>query len=120
MPRVVHFEIPADDPERAIEFYTKVFGWEITKWEGFFDYWLEKTGEENEPGINGAIMSREMDEMVKNAIGVDSFQEYAEKIEVAGGKMLMEKQTIPGVGTMASFEDTEGNVSVIIEPIPME
>lgn len=116
MPRVVHFEIPADDPERAIEFYKKVFGWEIHKWEGPFDYWLVTTGEEGEPGINGAIMSREMGEMVKNAIGVDSFDDYAQKIEDAGGKMLMEKQTIQGVGIMAAFEDTEGNVSVIIEP----
>lgn len=120
MPRIVHFEIPADDPERAIEFYRKVFGWKIDKWEGPFDYWLVTTGEEGEPGINGAIMSREMGEMVKNAIGVDSFHEYAQKIEEFGGKMLMEKQTIPGVGAMAAFEDTEGNISVIIEPTPME
>ena len=116
MPRVVHFEIPADDPERAVEFYKKVFGWKIDKWEGPFDYWLVTTGEDDEPGINGAIMSKEMGEMVKNTIGVDSFDEYAEKIEKAGGKMLMEKQTIPGIGTMAAFQDTEGNVSVIMEP----
>ncbi len=116
MPRVVHFEIPADDPERVIEFYGKVFGWKIDKWEGPFDYWLVTTGEEDEPGINGAIMSREMGEMVKNTIGVESFDEYAQKIEDAGGKMLMEKQVLPGVGAMAAFEDTEGNVSVIIEP----
>lgn len=116
MPRVVHFEIPADDPERAVEFYKKVFGWKIDKWEGPFDYWLVTTGEEDEPGINGAIMSKEMGEMIKNTIGVDSFDKYAEKIENAGGKMLMEKQTIPGIGTMAAFKDTEGNVSVIMEP----
>lgn len=115
MARVVHFEIPADDPERAIEFYRKVFGWKIDKWEGPFDYWLVTTGED-EPGINGAIMSKEMGEMVKNTIGVESFDEYAQKIEEAGGKMLMEKQVLPGVGAMAAFEDTEGNVSVIIEP----
>jgi uncharacterized protein len=120
MSRIVHFEIPADDPERAIQFYETVFGWEITKWDGPFDYWLVKTGEEDEPGINGAIMSREMGEMVKNAIGVDSFDETRKKIEAAGGKMLVEKQVIPGVGAMAAFEDTEGNISVIIEPEPME
>ena len=120
MPRVVHFEIPADDPERAVEFYKKVFGWKIDKWEGPFDYWLVTTGAEDEPGINGAIMSKEMGEMVKNTIVVDSFDEYAQKIENAGGKMLMEKQTIPEVGTIAAFEDTEGNVSVIMEPVAME
>ena len=120
MPRVVHFEIPADDPERAVKFYKKVFGWKIDKWEGPFDYWLVTTGAEDEPGINGAIMSKEMGEMVKNTIVVDSFDEYAQKIEKAGGKMLMEKQTIPKVGTIAAFEDTEGNVSVIMEPVAME
>ncbi|MGF7118384.1 VOC family protein [Methanobacterium oryzae] len=119
MPRVIHFEIPADDPERAIKFYEEAFGWKIEKWEGPFDYWLVMTGEEDEPGINGAIMSREMGEMIKNAIGVDNFDEYAEKIEKAGGKFLMEKETLPGVGAMAAFEDTEGNISVLIEPEPM-
>lgn len=120
MPRIIHFEIPADDPERAIEFYRKVFGWKIVKWEGPFDYWLVTTGEEDEPGINGAIMSKEMGGMIKNAISVDSVDEYAQKIEAAGGKMSMDKQKIPGVGTIAEFEDTEGNISIIIESIPME
>ena len=117
MPRVVHFEIPADDPERAVEFYKKVFGWKIDKWEGPFDYWLVTTGEDDEPGINGAIMTKEMGNMIRNTIGVESFDEYAEKIEKAGGKMVTEKQTIPGIGTMAAFQDTEGNVSVIMEPM---
>jgi predicted enzyme related to lactoylglutathione lyase len=37
---VVHFEIPADDPERVAGFYRNVLGWEIQKWEGSMDYWL--------------------------------------------------------------------------------
>jgi predicted enzyme related to lactoylglutathione lyase len=120
MPRVVHFEIPADDPERAIEFYKKAFGWKVDKWEGPFDYWLVKTGEDDEPGINGAIMTKEMGNMIRNTIGVESFDEYAEKIEKAGGKMVTEKQTLPGIGTMAAFQDTEGNISAIIEPEMMD
>ena len=47
MSRVVHFEIPADDPVRAAKFYEDVFGWKIEKWEGPFDYWLVTTGEED-------------------------------------------------------------------------
>ncbi len=120
MPRVVHFEIPADDPERAIEFYKNVFGWEIEKWEGPFDYWLIKTGEEEEPGIDGAIMKKEMDEKLSNVIAVESFQEFFEKIEKSGGKMLTDKMHIPGIGITASFEDTEGNVLSIIEPEIMD
>jgi hypothetical protein len=56
MPRVIHFEINADDPERAVKFHKKVFDWKITKWEGPVDYWLVTTGEDKVPGINGAIM----------------------------------------------------------------
>jgi catechol 2,3-dioxygenase-like lactoylglutathione lyase family enzyme len=59
MPRVVHFEISVDDPERAIRFYSDVFGWKIEKWEGPMDYWLITTGPENEPGIDGALIRRQ-------------------------------------------------------------
>jgi catechol 2,3-dioxygenase-like lactoylglutathione lyase family enzyme len=54
MPRVIHFEIPADNAERAIKFYSDVFGWNIQKW-GPQDYWLVDTGEKDQPGIGGAI-----------------------------------------------------------------
>jgi uncharacterized protein len=116
MPKVVHFEIPADEPERAAKFYEDVFGWKIEKWEGPFDYWLVTTGEEDEPGINGAIMTREMGAMVRDTIGVDSFDEFAKKIEKEGGKMVTEKMNIPGIGDMAAFQDTEGNIFAILEP----
>ncbi len=116
MPRVVHFEIPADEPERAIKFYENVFGWKVTKWEGPLDYWMVTTGEDGEPGINGAIMTKEMGTMVRNTIGVDSFEKFAKKIEMEGGKMVTEKMNIPGIGDMAAFQDTEGNISVIMEP----
>lgn len=116
MSRVIHFEIPAEEPERAAKFYKDVFGWKIEKWEGPFDYWLIKTGEEDEPGINGAIMTKDMGDIVKNTINVDSFEEYAKKIEMEGGKMLSPKMTVPGVGDMASFQDTEGNIFAILEP----
>ena len=58
MPRVVHFELNADDPERASRFYQQVFGWQIRKWDGPVDYWLIMTGPDDEPGINGALMKR--------------------------------------------------------------
>ena len=55
MSRVVHFEIPADNPERIAEFYNKVLGWDIQKWEGPVDYWLISNGNDSEPGIHGGI-----------------------------------------------------------------
>jgi len=115
MSKVVHFEIPAENMERASKFYENVFGWEITKWEGPFDYWLVKTGEEDEQGIGGAIMPKESDEVIRNAISVDSYEEFAEKIEMEGGKMLTEKMGIPGIGYTGTFQDTEGNILLIVE-----
>ena len=116
LPKVVHFEIPADNPERAIKFYTNVFGWEINKWEGDFDYWLVKTGADSEMGIDGAIKPKEFGSRISDVIGVDSYDDFARKIEAEGGKMLTEKMTIPGIGFTGSFQDTEGNVLAIIEP----
>jgi predicted enzyme related to lactoylglutathione lyase len=57
MPRVIHFEINADQPERAVKFYSEVFGWKIQKWEGPMDYWLVYTGEGL--GIDGGLTKRE-------------------------------------------------------------
>lgn len=120
MPKVIHFEIPADNPERAVEFYEKVFGWNIMKWEGEFDYWLVEAGKEDEPGINGAIKPRLFGKTISQAINVDSYDEFAAKIESLGGKMLTEKSSIPGVGDVGMFQDTEGNVLSIIETAPMD
>jgi len=115
MSKVVHFEIPADNPERAVKFYEDVFGWEVTKWDGPSDYWLLTTGEDDEPGINGAIMPKKFGAMVRDTISVDSYDEFAQKIEKKGGKMLTEKMPIPGMGFNGLFQDTEGNVLGIIE-----
>jgi uncharacterized protein YndB with AHSA1/START domain/predicted enzyme related to lactoylglutathione lyase len=114
MSKVVHFEIPADDPQRAIKFYKEVFGWKIEKWEGM-DYWLVTTGSDDEPGINGAIMPKDFGSMVRDTISVDSYNEFAKKIEMEGGKMLTDKMEIPNMGYTGSFQDTEGNVFGIIE-----
>ena len=73
--------------------------------------------EDEEPGINGAIMPKHEGSMVvRNTITVDEFDDYVKKIVLEGGKMLTEKMDIPGIGEWASFEDTEGNVSGILKP----
>lgn len=116
MPRVIHFEVNADDPERAAKFYEKAFGWKTKKWEGPVDYWLVKTGEDKELGIDGAIMRR-MDKKVTtcNTVGVPSVDLFLKKIVKAGGKVVQKKTTIPSVGYMAYCADTEGNVFGIMQ-----
>jgi predicted enzyme related to lactoylglutathione lyase len=117
MPRVVHFELPADDPQRAIAFYEKVFGWTITKWGGPFDYWLVTTGSDDEPGINGAITPRMRPEQVTTeTIGVESVDDSLKKIVEAGGTITQPKQAVPGIGYVAYCTDTEGTLFGIIQP----
>ncbi|MBM5804510.1 MAG: VOC family protein [Candidatus Verstraetearchaeota archaeon] len=116
MPRVIHFEICVDDPDRAIKFYEKVFGWKIGKWGGPLDYWLIEAGKGEEPGIDGALMKR-MDPRATtiNTISVPSVGEFIKKIEKAGGKRITKKEAIPGVGYFAYCQDTEGNTFGIME-----
>ena len=117
MSRVVHFEIPADDPERATRFYTKIFGWKIKKWEGPMDYWLVTTGDKSAPGIDGAIMQRsEIASTVVNTIDVPSVDDFIKKVTKNGGKVITPKTPIPGVGYFAYCKDTEGNMFGILQP----
>jgi len=116
MPRVVHFEISAEKPERAIKFFEKVFGWKITKWEGPVEYWLITTGKENEPGIDGGLAKRtESDVSTVNTIDVPSLDEYVKKVKSNGGTIVTPKHAIPGVGYIAYFKDTEGNMFGMME-----
>ena len=116
MSKIIHFEINADDPERAVKFYRDVFGWDISKW-GPEDYWLCTTGPESEPGIHGAI-SRRMGsgQPTVNTISVDSLEAAAAQVEASGGKVISPQQTIPGVGYFRYCEDPEGNRFGILQP----
>jgi hypothetical protein len=122
MPRVIHFEIPADDPERAVNFYRNVFDWEINTWGGPVEYWLITTGPEDEPGINGAIMRRTGEATGESptayicTVGVPTVDEYAAKVEANGGAVVAPKMAIPGVGWFAYCRDTEGNQFGIMQP----
>jgi len=115
MPRVLHFDIPADDPQRAQEFYKQVFDWKFEKWDGPMEYWMATTGNE-EPGINGGLSKRMPGQMgMTNTIGVPSVDEYSKKITDKGGQLIVPKMPIPKVGWFAQCMDTEGNMFGIIE-----
>lgn len=119
MPRVIHFEINADAPASLVDFYQDAFGWKIIKWEGPVDYWLVTTGEESEPGINGAIMHRrDPSERTINTIEVISLDDSFEKIEKAGGETVAQKTVVPGVGHMAYCKDPQGNTFGLMQTDP--
>ncbi len=117
--RPAHFEIHANEPERAIAFYTSVFGWEITKWEGGqFEYWMVMTGKKDEPnGINGGLVRRAAplppDGTTANAyvvtMVVDNYDATHEKILANGGRVALPKMALTGMAWQGYYKDTEGN-----------
>jgi predicted enzyme related to lactoylglutathione lyase len=119
MSRVIHFEIPAAEPDRAAAFYGKVFGWKFDKWGGPTEYWMVTTGKEGTPGINGGMMRKPGGiASTTNTIGVDSVDGAVAAVLKAGGKNIMPKTPISTVGYFAYCEDTEGNVFGVMQMDP--
>ena len=116
MSRVIHFEIPAAEPERAAAFYKQVFGWSFEKWPGPMEYWMVTTGADGAPGINGGLLKKQAPTTATtNTIGVDSVAKAIVAVKSAGGKLVMPKTPIPTIGYFAYLEDTEGNLFGVLQ-----
>ena len=135
MPTIVHFEIPADDVDRAKKFYSNLFGWKIEKVPGMntnnnnngkltsvatgepIEYWMiTTTDDKGNKALSGGLMKRQMPEhRLTNYINVSSVDEYKSKVEKAGGKVVAPKHAVPGMGYFALCLDTENNPFAIWE-----
>ena len=112
MNRFTHFELATDDLEKTAAFYREVFGWGVYKWEGPVDYWLVDTGDAGTPGINGGLMASGGEfKGTINTVQVDDIDAAIAKVKAHGGEIIMDKDTIPGVGFQAYFKD---NVGIIV------
>jgi uncharacterized protein len=128
MPTIVHFEIPADDVQRAKKFYSDLFGWKMEKWptsdndygkdsssssNNNMEYWIISTTDYkgNKAAIGGGMMKRQGQhhQHITNFIDVSSVDEYSSKIEKLGGKVVVSKMAVPGMGFFAICHDTENN-----------
>jgi predicted enzyme related to lactoylglutathione lyase len=110
MSSIVHFEIPADDMQRAKTFYTNLFGWKFEGVQGM-DYMIVDTY-----GLGGGMVKRiQTNQQIFVQIGVPSVDEYSTKVEKLGGKIIVPKTPIPGMGYFAICTDTENNVFGIVE-----
>jgi predicted enzyme related to lactoylglutathione lyase len=116
---VVHFEIPADNPERAAKFYHELFGWDIHRMEmeGGPEYWGVSTvptdakGQPARPGVNGGLMRRQdPGHLPVNYIAVENVDEFMRKAKRLGAAEAMPKTPVKGMGWFAWLKDTEGNV----------
>jgi hypothetical protein len=116
MARVVHFEVHATNPERLISFYTELFGWSFTKWEGPMPYWLIVTGPDDQPGINGGLVQRRgpANGEIVNAyvctVDVADVDETLRRGTELGGVVAVPKMAIPGMGWLCYLKDPDGNI----------
>ncbi len=140
MNRVVHFEIHAEDLERAKKFYGDAFGWKAMDMGPAFGGYVmlmngpgmnELMGKQWTPemvGINGGMLLRKGPRPAPDApvngyvciIGVTNIDEAIQKVEAAGGTLALAKMDVQDVGKLAYYHDTEGNIFGILEPIPMQ
>ena len=124
MPRVVHFEIHAADPNRAVTFYKTLFGWTFQKWEGPMEYWLVTTGPNDQPGINGGLVQRQGDIDGQAVIAyvctvdVENLDASVQTAVDNGGQIALPKMPIPGMGWLAYCKDTEGNIFGMMQGDP--
>lgn len=126
MGRLIHFEIHVDDIERAKNFYGEVFGWSFQDWSEYagMPYFGAVTGNENELGINGALMKRQSAPPETNqplnglvcTMGVENYDLTEAKIIENGGKVAKPKYALPGMAWQGYYIDTEGNIIGIHQP----
>jgi predicted enzyme related to lactoylglutathione lyase len=124
-PRVNYFTIPADVPDRAIEFYRPVFGWTFeVGWEydtplGREKYWHAISADGGTAGINGGLTRREYPgQPISAGIEVPAADPCLELVEKCGGKVIVPKVALPGAAWFAVCQDSEGNSFAIAQPDP--
>jgi uncharacterized protein len=125
MGRVIHFEIHAAEPARAIAFYQSLFGWRFQQW-GDQPYWLVVTGQDGTPGINGGLVPRRgaapIEGQAVNAfvctVDVDDLATTLSKALEGGARLALATMPIPGVGWLAYVHDTEGNLLGLMQSDP--
>ncbi|VVB93511.1 Uncharacterised protein [uncultured archaeon] len=111
MPTIVHFDLPADDVERAKKFYEKLFDWKFNQVPMPAPFYLIETKDLNgNPGVGGGMGERKLPgQSTMNYIGVPSVEEYIAKVKKLGGNIIMPKTAVSGWGYLAICVDTENN-----------
>lgn len=124
MPRTVHFEIQASQPQRLIDFYSALFGWNFKQW-GEHAYWLIDTGA-GRPGIDGGLLPRRgpapAAAQAVNAfvctIDVAQIDHAMEQACALGASVAMPRMTVEGVGLLGYLKDPDGNLFGVMQFSP--
>ena len=117
--KIVHFEIPAGDVERLSRFYSDLFGWKFAKQSmPGMDYWMiETTGQGPEHVTGGMYAKQGETDKPRFYVGVENIDAHTEKLKLAGGTVVMEKQEIPQMGWSVLASDPENN---LIDSLPVD
>lgn len=114
----MYFEIPSSDTEASMKFYSEAFGWKFRPF-GEMDYWQAMTGDQKQPGIDGAIMKKiHPDQPLVNSIQVDDVDAALERVVRLGGSIAVPKMAIPMVGWLAYIKDPDGYVHGLAQMVP--
>jgi predicted enzyme related to lactoylglutathione lyase len=105
--QVIHFDIPADDTERARGFYASLLGWEFQPQEGPSEYWLARTGAEP---VGGLLPRHGRERRPLIYFDVDDVEAAAAQAQELGGEVVVPKTAVPGKGWLVKVRDTEGNL----------
>lgn len=125
MGRAVHFEIHSTDPERIADFYRAVLGWTVERW-GDQDYWMVRTGPDDEPGLNGGILPRrgpvpEPGAPVSAFVITHDVAAIDATVRTAldnGATVALATEAMPGIGLLAYLHDPDGNIFGVLQPEP--
>ncbi len=107
MPKIVHFDVPAEDIQRAKKFYENLFGWKFQLMPGEEEYYGITT---EEGALQGGLGQRRGDQRIVNYVDVDDIDKYLNNVKKHGGKVLTPKIEVPGYGWLATCADTEENI----------
>jgi predicted enzyme related to lactoylglutathione lyase len=125
MPRVIHFEVHASDPDALMAFYGELLDWRFVRQEAM-DYWLIETGPKDEPGIDGGLVRRPAGApgagTAINAfvctVQVGWLDETLARATALGGGLALAKMAVPHVGWLAYISDPDGNILGPLQPDP--
>ncbi len=119
MPSIVHFDIPADDTNRAKKFYSSLFGWKFESYMEMDYHLITTTNLDGSPGVGGGIGKRtDPSSRIVDFFGVPSLDAAMQKVKDSGGSVVMGKMPVPKMGFMAVCLDTEGNTFGLFEENP--
>jgi len=113
--RLIWFEIPADNVERARKFYKSLFGWKINKFLGGTDYWHIETGGADASPDGGLHARMRPEQTITQFVAVPSVTRFIAKVKKLGGKVSVPKAAVPQMCYFAICQDTEANVFALWE-----